>query len=320
MKQPQRTAAGKGKKKKKSRPLLSGDENYHADAETLSVDLMISQEDILNEETKTEPQAANTVTVLPSQPVERLFMERKGGFTSEDKTRLAKRREQELQAQDNLPQETKVTTTQVALFTHRAFLTCSLFCHGLLAGYALWQCVVVFVLSSQIPKSDKSGMEQFLEQYSRLALPSSSLYYLLLAVCTVSVFDRFDIGRPDRHFFRGLVTFQTGAISTLVYIISLVFSVSITALDDRIGLYLKTEQPFCGECLGSDSLWQDDGAEGRLNTWKVLNVIRVAGAILGWVIITLTPQTDYTSEHLHDAEEPLWEEQQSDANTAEMNL
>ncbi|KAJ8020119.1 hypothetical protein HOLleu_41980 [Holothuria leucospilota] len=215
VKQPQRTAAGKGKKKKKSRPLLSGDENYHADAETLSVDLMISQEDILNEETKTEPQAANTVTVLPSQPVERLFMERKGGFTSEDKTRLAKRREQELQAQDNLPQETKVTTTQVALFTHRAFLTCSLFCHGLLAGYSLWQCVVVFVLSSQIPKSDKSGMEQFLEQYSRLALPSSSLYYLLLAVCTVSVFDRFDIGRPDRHFFRGLVTFQTGAISTL---------------------------------------------------------------------------------------------------------
>ncbi|XP_071823415.1 transmembrane protein 237-like isoform X1 [Apostichopus japonicus] len=324
LKQTQRSiAGGKGKRKKKSsRPLLSGDENYHADVETQSVDLMVSKEDIIAEETKTEPPAVNSVSILPSQPVGRLFMERKSDFTSEDKNRLAKRREQELQAQADIPQETKVTTTQTALISHQAFLTCSLFCHGLLAGYALWQCIVVFVLSSQIPNSDTSGMVQFLEQYSRLALSASSIFYLLYAVCTVSVFDRFDVGRPDRKFFRGLVTFQTGAISTLVYLICLVFSVSITAIDDRIGLYQKTELPYCGDCLESDSLWDDEDASSRLTTWKVINVIRAVGAILGWLIITVTPQTDYTSRHLHDAEEPLWEEQEMSemTNIADMNI
>lgn len=319
---PRPTLVGKGKRKKKSRPLLSGDENYHADVETQSVDLMVSNEDVLTEDAKTEPTNTNSVSILPSQPVGRLFMERKSDFTTEDKNRVAKQREQKLQAKSNLPQETKATTTQTALASHRAFLACCLFSHGLLAGYALLQCIVIFVLSSQLPNSNTSGMVQFLEQYGRLALSVSSIFYLLIAICTVSVFDRFDIGRPDRKFFRGLVTFQTGAVSTLVYLICLVFSVSITAIDDRIGLYLKTEIPYCDNCLESDSLWDDEDANSRLTTWKVINVIRAAGAILGWLIVTLNPQTDYTSSHLHDAEEPLWEEQEVSemTNMAELNI
>ena len=74
--------------------------------------------------------------------------------------------------------------------THTTFLTFGLFCHGLLAGFAMWQCVTVYMLSDPIPLSDKSGDDQFLEQYSRMAQPALSVYYFLLAICTVSVFDR----------------------------------------------------------------------------------------------------------------------------------
>ncbi|XP_071498645.1 transmembrane protein 237-like [Diadema antillarum] len=304
-------SAGKPKaKKKKARPVTSGDENYHADGE----DLLFSADDVVTGEVQVETAQqppASQVTVLPSQPVPKLFTERKGGFASEDKTKLIKRRDRERRLQLEAPEEVNFTTTQCALSTHRVFLTFTLFCHGLLAGYALWQCVVVFVLATQIPGKAQTGQDQFLEQYSRLAQPASSVYYFLLALCTVSAFDRFDIARPDKQFFRGLLTFQSGAVSILVYLISLIFSVSIAAIDDRISLYLKADMPFCEtDCPEDGQLWADDEASSRLNIWRIINLIRAIGSVLGWVIIAITPTTDYTSDHLHDADVPLWEEQQ----------
>ncbi|XP_041477141.1 transmembrane protein 237-like isoform X1 [Lytechinus variegatus] len=306
-----RPPTGKAKtKKKKAKPLTSGDENYHADGE----DLLFSADDVVTGEVQVETARqppASQVAVLPSQPVNKLFMERKGGFASEDKKRLIKRRDRERRLQQEAPEEIKFTTTQCALSTHRKFLTFTLLCHGVLAGYSLWQCVVVFVLASELQGSGKDGQTQFLEQYSRLAQPASSVYYFLLALCTVSVFDRFDIARPDRQFFRGLLTFQSGAISILVYLISLIFSTSIAAIDDRISLFLKSDPPYCEpNCPEDGSLWDDDEATSRLNIWRIINLIRAIGAILGWTIIAITPTTDYTSDHLHDADVPLWEEQQ----------
>lgn len=45
----------------------------------------------------------------------------------------------------------------------------------------------------------------------------------------------------------------------------------------------------------------DEDASSRLTTWKVINVIRAVGAILGWLIITVTPQTDYTSREFNNS-------------------
>ncbi|XP_072034427.1 uncharacterized protein [Amphiura filiformis] len=308
------------KKKKMARMPTSGDENYHADGEAMSVDMMLAAEDIItgdkqadeDEETQQQQQQASQVTVLPSQPVERLFMERKSGFTSEDKGRLAKRREKEQQRQQQPEVESDITTTQAAVSTHRTFLTFGLFCHGLLAGFALWQCVIVYMLSDPIPLSDKTGDQQFLEQYSRMGQPALSMYYFLLAICTVSVFDRFDIARPDRQFFRGLLTFQSGAVSILIYLISLIFSVSIAAIDDKISLYFKTHPTYCEEdCPNGGTLWEDTGTIAQqLKIWRIINLIRAIGAVLGWLVLSLAPTTDFTSEHLHDADEPLWDEQQ----------
>ncbi|XP_022079155.1 transmembrane protein 237-like isoform X2 [Acanthaster planci] len=305
---------GKVKKKRKSKPPTSVDENYHADGEGMSLDIMVAAEDIISPEKQTrdeqQQQQPSHTAVLPSQPVGKLFMERKGGFKGEDKGRLARQRERELNNQQ--PQaETQKTTTQVALTTHRALLTFSLFCHGLLAGFALWQCVMVYILQRQVPSSDTPGKTRFLEHYSRLAQPASAMYYFLFTVCTVSVFDRFDIGRPDKQFFRGLITFQSGAISILIYLISLIMSASVAAIDDRISLFFKTTPPYCGDtCPESGSLWDSEEADAQLNIWVIINLIRAIGACLGWLVISVTPTTDYTSDHLHDAEEPLWDDQQ----------
>lgn len=54
-----------------------------------------------------------------------------------------------------------------------------------LVGFALCQCLFVYSLSSH-----SGGADNFLSNYYRLAQPIGSVYYFMLAVCTVSVLDR----------------------------------------------------------------------------------------------------------------------------------
>ncbi|XP_077997516.1 transmembrane protein 237-like isoform X2 [Glandiceps talaboti] len=290
----------KQKKKKTPRVAMSADDDYQADGE-VSVDFMVHDEDLITQDKDraTDAQMPSHTTTLPSQPTGLLFMERKSGFKSAQKSRLA--RVKETEEEHRVEPITKMTSPELALSVHRGFMTISLFCHGILAGFALWQCVVVYSLSAD-------GDTNFLTNYYRLSLPAMSMYYFLLAVCTISAFDRYDLARPNRKFFKGLLTFQSGAISILVYLITLIFSVSIAALDDRIGLYGITDSPLCEPDCPETSLWDDQDAEYRLYVWRILNLMRVIGAILGWIIISLTPATDYTQDHLKKTDEPLWDE------------
>lgn len=61
------------------------------------------------------------------------------------------------------------------------------------SGLALCQVIFVYSLSNNGP-----GDSNLLENYHKLAQPIHSLYYMLFAICTVSVFDRCVV---IMHFF-----------------------------------------------------------------------------------------------------------------------
>ncbi|KAF3843747.1 hypothetical protein F7725_002596 [Dissostichus mawsoni] len=61
-----------------------------------------------------------------------------------------------------------------------------LFSHGFLAGYAVWNIIVVYVLAGE----QMTTLQNLLQQYHLLAYPAQSLLYLLLVLSTVSAFDR----------------------------------------------------------------------------------------------------------------------------------
>ncbi|XP_019625057.1 PREDICTED: transmembrane protein 237A-like [Branchiostoma belcheri] len=367
---PPRPQPGKKKKKKNARTALnSADEAYQADGE-VSVDFMVADEDIIVGDKTTDVQKPHKVSSMTSTPVGPLFVETKSGFRVEQRRRLSRLQEtdEEYAEQDKADR----TTGELALSTHRGFKKFALFCHGLLAGYSLWQlnkqihsthrgfkkfalfchgllagyslwhCIVVFLLTE---KGDLNFLQQysrlaqpaqslfylllaictvsvfdrcqdrrlnFLQQYSRLAQPAQSLFYLLLAICTVSVFDSYDVARPNRRFFRSLLTPQSGAISILVYLISIIFSVSIASIDDRIGLFvepaptvLPSDVSTVTVATTNQDLWTDSDAANRLYIWRIINTMRVGGAILGWLIVALNPTVDHTSEHLYDPEDSL---------------
>lgn len=62
-----------------------------------------------------------------------------------------------------------------------------LFAQGFLSGYAVWNIIVIYVLAG----NQLSTVSNLLQQYMTLAYPAQCLLYLLLAISTVSAFDRY---------------------------------------------------------------------------------------------------------------------------------
>lgn len=109
-----------------------------------------------------------------------------GGFKSTDKRKLARTlAERQRQASAGPRKPTVQNTMEFALATNKIFRILTLFCHGLLAGFALWQIIMVYSLSDH-----SGGYTDFLKYYAPVALPVQSLYYVLLVLSTVSVLDR----------------------------------------------------------------------------------------------------------------------------------
>lgn len=131
----------------------------------------------------------------------------------------------------------------------------------------------------------------FLENYYKLAQPLQSLYYMLFAICTVSVFDRYDMANPRSGFFQGLLTRPSRILSISAYLFALVFSISVANIDDRISLYKE-----------HGHLWNDSETSSLLDTWRIINLMRVLGAVLGWILVALQPTKDYTAKNLYEGE------------------
>ncbi|XP_065646911.1 transmembrane protein 237A isoform X5 [Hydra vulgaris] len=127
------------------------------------------------------------------------------------------------------------------------------------------------------------------DYYHNLASPFQSVFYFLFAVCAVSVLDRYvNISNGWHQFFLGLLSKPSRAVALVVYFFSMAFSVSLAQLDDRIDLY--SDIP---------TLWSDIG--NRLETWKVINLLRVIGSVLGWIVVCVNLVDDETKETLTKA-------------------
>lgn len=94
-----------------------------------------------------------------------------------------KRQAEEAKEKAIVHEEPKNTTIEFALFTQKVIRTFSLFCHGLLAGLAVWHIVMAYVLID-------FPLEDFILHYGRLALPVQCIFFILLLICTVSALDR----------------------------------------------------------------------------------------------------------------------------------
>ncbi|XP_075812193.1 transmembrane protein 237 isoform X1 [Microtus pennsylvanicus] len=243
-------------------------------------ELGVEEEDIITDEQRTlEQHSRFTAPTGVSQPVGKVFVEKSRRFHAADRSELIKTTENIDMSMDVKP---SWTTRDVALSVYRAFRMIGLFSHGFLAGCAVWNIVVIYVLAGD----QLSGLSNLLQQYKPLAYPFQSLLYLLLALSTVSAFDRTDFAKTSVAI-RNFLALEPTALASFLYFAALVLSLSQQMTSDRIHLYTP---PVNG------SLWAAETEEQILVPWIIVNLVVALLVGLSWLFLSHRPAMDLSEE------------------------
>ncbi|XP_039649663.1 transmembrane protein 237A-like isoform X2 [Perca fluviatilis] len=215
-----------------------------------------------------------------SQPVGKVFVERNKRFQATEHPDWRKTKNHMDDMTDFQP---TWTTREVSMNVHKGFRLFGLYCHGFLAGYAVWNVVVVYMLAGQ----HLTDLSNLLEQYHSLAYPSQSLLYMLLAISTVAAFDRVDLAKGSLAL-QDFLTLDRVALASFLYFSALVLSLSQQMTSDRINLYPALNA----------TLWPPGLEHQILHPWVTVNLVVALLVGLAWVFIATRPETDRTAEYL----------------------
>ncbi|KAK1166234.1 transmembrane protein 237 isoform X1 [Acipenser oxyrinchus oxyrinchus] len=244
-------------------------------------ELGVEEDDIITDvQPPISPHALFTAPIGNSQPVGKVFVERNRRFQAADRSELSKPTEQ---ADDYMEVKSLWTTRDVAMSVHRGFRVIGLFSHGFLAGYAVWNIIVVYVLAG----NQLTTLPNLLQQYKTLAYPAQSLLYLLLAVSTISAFDRVNLAKTSMAL-RGFLTLDPAALASFLYFVALILTLSQQMTSDRINLYTSQS--------ANDTLWPSGSEQQILQPWIVVNLVVTLLVGIAWVFLSTRPEMDYTED------------------------
>ncbi|XP_051567882.1 transmembrane protein 237B-like isoform X2 [Myxocyprinus asiaticus] len=250
--------------------------------------------DVEDDDIITDPQAPvpqHSLFSAPqgqSQPVGKAFVEKSRRFQAAERVDQWKASSQ--MEQSFIDIRSMWTTRDVSMRVHNSFRVIGLFSHGFLAGYAVWNIIVVYALAGEQMRS----LSNLLQQYHTLAYPAQSLLYLLLALSTVSAFDRLNLAKAPAAMW-SLLTLNPVALASLLYYSALVLSLSQQMTSDRINLY---NQPSSLNL----TLWQPGSERTILYPWIIVNLVVSLLVGLAWVLVSTCPDTDHTEEFLMSME------------------
>ncbi|XP_060784811.1 transmembrane protein 237A isoform X2 [Neoarius graeffei] len=213
-----------------------------------------------------------------SQSLSKVFVERNRRFQATDRLDLGHE-----QVEEFMEVRSTWNTRDVALRVHSGYRIIGLFCHGFLAGYAVWNIIVIYVLAGEQLKT----LSNLLQQYHSLANPAQSLLYFLLAISSVSAFDRVNLAKASMAL-RGFLMLDPAALASFLYFAALILSLSQQMTCDRINLYP----------IANESLWPPGSEHQILQPWIVVNLVVALLVGLAWFFISTRPDMDYTEESL----------------------
>ncbi|NP_001108263.1 transmembrane protein 237 [Xenopus laevis] len=252
-------------------------------------ELGVEDEDIIPDgHTKIPTQnPAFLASSLTSQPVGKLFVEKNRRFQAADRSEIIKTTEQMDVFLDVKP---TWSSMDVSLTAHHIFRMVGLFCCGFLAGYAVWNIVVIYVLAG----SQLTNLPNLLQTYKILAYPSQCFLYFLLVLSTVTAFDRIDLERAA-DALRGLLKLDPAAVASFFYFVALFLVLSQQMTSDRMNFYTPPTQ--------NGSLWQTDTEGQILQPWIVINLVVAILVGLAWLFLSCRPDIDHSEEAMFIPEE-----------------
>ncbi|XP_060774734.1 transmembrane protein 237B isoform X2 [Neoarius graeffei] len=262
------------KKKKKTKTKVTETEQNN--------DLGVEDDDIITGAQLPIPQhALFSIPQGQSQPVAKVFIERGRRFQPAE--HIDRPRTSNPTVHNFVDVQSTWTTRDVSVRVHRGFRVIGLFSHGFLAGYAVWNIIVLYILAGD----QMNALPNLLQQYYMLAYPAQCLFYFLLALSTVSAFDRVNLAQVPTAV-RRFLTLDPVALASFLYFSALVLSLSQQMTSDRVNLYHSVNA----------SLWLPGSERSVLHPWIIVHLVVTLLVGLAWVLVSTSPDVDYTEDSL----------------------
>ncbi|KAK3926232.1 Transmembrane protein 237 [Frankliniella fusca] len=173
------------------------------------------------------------------------------------------------------------TALDVAIAVQKLWLPLADFCHGLLAGLAMMQAIVVDRLLGSSPEEAIN----FVLFYCHFSLIFTTTFFLLTSLCLVSIFDRLDLARGDWPYLVDLLSVrpQIPWLLIPIYAGGLILALAAAKGDDFLHLSQYN--------ISNDTVLKETDVD-LLHSWHVLNSLRCACVVVGWLLISVSHPPD----------------------------
>uniref|UniRef100_A0A914E9H9 Uncharacterized protein n=1 Tax=Acrobeloides nanus TaxID=290746 RepID=A0A914E9H9_9BILA len=138
---------------------------------------------------------------------------------------------------------------------------------------------IVFFLTSNSPKKDV-----LVRGYQWMAIPVQAAFYVCYTISAITALDRLETGTSIRETIQKFISLQRGSFGVIVWATGTVCSVLTTAYDEYLA--------------NSDMGILTENNSRVLIAWRSLSLARAICALIGWLLIALQPQANFTLEKL----------------------
>ncbi|XP_020288187.1 uncharacterized protein LOC109856881 isoform X3 [Pseudomyrmex gracilis] len=158
---------------------------------------------------------------------------------------------------------------------------------GLLGGMALLHLVMIHVFFNTSMK--------FVLDYSVFSEVYTNTFSFLIALCVISVFDKFDLARLDAEHLREIYTdYAKTAITIPLYLITFGLHQATAKTDDRLLLSLY----HCGNDTMRSNTTTENAVLENLQTWQRITMSKDILAVFAWLFVTLGTGDNMLLTHL----------------------
>ncbi|XP_018369016.1 PREDICTED: uncharacterized protein LOC108765037 isoform X2 [Trachymyrmex cornetzi] len=228
---------------------------------------------------------------LPELTTDTIYIQGRSGFSAvkiggsrralrNDTTRATKGRE----GCDSA--ETRTYTLIKVAITAQKFWKCTgLVYQGLLGGMAFLHFIMIHVFFN-------TSME-FISNYSIFSEIYANIFSFLIALCIISIFDKFDLARLDTDHLREIYTDHAKtAIAIPLYLVTFGLHQASSKMDDQLALihYQSNE-------TWSNNTTQETFLE-ELNDWQKVMISKDLLAIFAWLFVALGTRDNMLLTHL----------------------
>ncbi|KRZ14835.1 Rhotekin-2, partial [Trichinella zimbabwensis] len=220
---------------------------------------------------------------------------KKNGFFKTSRSRLDEIicSEKEENEKDEKLNRKIVSRVHTAFSIQKSFNTFASLLHGLLAGFSLFHCLCVFAAAETNVIS-----VNFLNYYTHISLPIHSLYFGIVAICTVAILDNYDISHALVRILNGTLRFVNllpGVFVVIIHFVIMIMCVLVLPIEEHIwiqGLNRTSSESATTTSADNGNAFQETLTSEEFSIWKYCILFRTALLCLTWLFVNLRHESN----------------------------